>query len=74
VNIRKYVFIHFFFNFKKFYFQDRVSQSSSGGPGIHSVDQAGLELGRFACLCVPGEGSKGVQHHCSVSVVIIVVY
>jgi hypothetical protein len=32
----------FFFSF--FLFQDRVSLYSPGGPGTHSVDQAGLEL------------------------------
>jgi hypothetical protein len=32
----------FFFSF--LFFQDRVSLSSPGCPGTHSVDQAGLEL------------------------------
>jgi hypothetical protein len=32
--------------------QDRFSLCSPGCPGIHSVDQAGLEL-RSACLLTP---------------------
>jgi hypothetical protein len=36
----KLVFFFFFF----LVFQDRVSLYSPGCPGIHSVDQAGLEL------------------------------
>jgi hypothetical protein len=33
-----------FFGFGFVLFQDRVSLCSPGGPGTHSVDQAGLEL------------------------------
>ena len=33
-----------FFFFFLLVFQDRVSLNSSGCPGTHSVDQAGLEL------------------------------
>jgi hypothetical protein len=39
------VFIYLFiYLFIFIYFQDRVSLNSSGCPGTHSVDQAGLEL------------------------------
>jgi hypothetical protein len=41
---------------------DRVSLCSPGSLGMHSVDQAGLELKRSACLCLPSAGIKGVRH------------
>ncbi|GAB1296005.1 Glutamine--fructose-6-phosphate aminotransferase [Apodemus speciosus] len=41
----------------------RVSLCSPGCPGTHSVDQAGLELKKSACLCLPSAGIKGVRHH-----------
>jgi hypothetical protein len=47
-------------------FQDRVSLCSPGCPGSHSVGQAGLELKRSTCLCLPSAGNKGVRHHCLV--------
>jgi hypothetical protein len=31
--------------------------------GTHSLDQAGLETQRFACLCLQSDGIKGVRHH-----------
>ncbi|GAB1292333.1 Lysosomal Pro-X carboxypeptidase [Apodemus speciosus] len=34
----------------------RVSLCSPGCPGTHSVDQAGLELRKAACLCLPNNG------------------
>jgi hypothetical protein len=43
---------------------DRVSLCSPGCPGTHSVDQAGLELRKSACLCLPSAGIKGMCHHC----------
>jgi hypothetical protein len=48
--------------FKLFFFRDRVSLCSSGCPGTHSVDQAGLELRNL-----PASASrviKGMHHHC----------
>jgi hypothetical protein len=36
---------------------------SSGCPGTHFVDQAGLELKKSARLCLPSAGIKGVHHH-----------
>jgi hypothetical protein len=50
-----------------FCFQDRVSLCSLGCPGTHSVDQAGLELKRSTCLCLPSAVIKGVHHHQSQS-------
>ena len=48
-----------------FFFQDRVSLYSSGCPGTHSVDQAGLELRNLpASACLPSAGIKGVRHLC----------
>jgi hypothetical protein len=58
------IFVGFFFFFV-FAFRDRVSLCSLGCPGIHSVDQAGLELrnlpasasrvlGLKACATMPG--------------------
>jgi hypothetical protein len=38
-----HIYIYYFF-VVVFVFQDRVSLCSSGYPGTHSVDQAGLEL------------------------------
>jgi hypothetical protein len=54
-----------FFGFVCLFFQDRVSLYSPGCPGIHFVDQAGLELrnppasasrvlGLKACATTPG--------------------
>ncbi|GAB1294594.1 DNA topoisomerase 2-binding protein 1 [Apodemus speciosus] len=40
--------------------EQRVSLCSPGCPGTHSVDQAGLELQKSACLCLPSAGIKGV--------------
>ena len=37
----------------------RVSLHCPGCPETHSVDQAGLELKRSACLCLPSAGIKG---------------
>jgi hypothetical protein len=45
-------------------FRDRVSLCSSGCPGTHPVDQAGLELRNPAPLCLSSTGIKGVCHHC----------
>ena len=56
-----------FFSFILFYFlffQDRVSLCSPGCPEIYSVDQAGLELKKSTCLCLPSAGIKSVYHHC----------
>jgi hypothetical protein len=50
-----------FFGF--WFFQDRVSLYSTGCPGTHFVDQAGLETQKSACLCLPSAGIKGVRHH-----------
>ena len=48
-----------------FVFRDMVSLCSSGCPGTHSVDQAGLKLRNPpACLCLPSAGIKGLCHHC----------
>jgi hypothetical protein len=58
-------FFLFFFFF--FFFGDRVSLCSPGSTGIHSIDQAGLELrnlpasasqvlGLKACATMPGLG------------------
>jgi hypothetical protein len=52
----------FWFCFWFFFFQDRVSLCSPGCPGIHFVDQAGLELrnlpasvlGLKVCTTTPG--------------------
>jgi hypothetical protein len=60
-----FFFVFFFFVF----FRDRVSLYSSGCPGTHFVDQAGLELGNLpasasqvlglkACATTPGESSQ----------------
>ena len=38
------ILVFFFFFFFFFVFRDRVSLYSSGCPGAHFVDQAGLEL------------------------------
>jgi hypothetical protein len=46
-----------------FVFRDRVSLYSSGCPGTHFVDQAGLELKKSTCLCLPSAAIKGVCHH-----------
>jgi hypothetical protein len=43
-NTNSILFLGFFFFFFFLAFQDRVSLCSSGCPGTHSVDQAGLEL------------------------------
>jgi hypothetical protein len=40
--LMQFILVSFFFFF--LVFQDRVSLYSSGCPGTHSVDQAGLEL------------------------------
>ena len=40
-----------------------VSLDSSGCPRTHYVDQAGLELKRSDCLCLPSIGIKGVHHY-----------
>jgi hypothetical protein len=45
-------------------FRERVSLYSPGCPGTHSVDQAGLDLKKSACLCLTNAGIKGVSHHC----------
>jgi hypothetical protein len=56
----------FFFFFFKWFFRDRVSLYSSGCPGTHFVDQAGLELrnppasasqvlGLKVCATMPGK-------------------
>jgi hypothetical protein len=58
-------FLFLLFSFCLILFQDRVSLCSSGCPGTHSVDQAGLELrnppasvsqvlGLKACATTPG--------------------
>jgi hypothetical protein len=54
-----------------FVFQDRVSLYSPGCPGTHSVGQAGLELQKSACLCLPSAGIKGVRHHARLSTEIL---
>jgi hypothetical protein len=53
-----YLFFCFLGVFLVFFFQDRVSLCSSGCPGTHSVDQAGLEL-----RDPPASASQGVRHH-----------
>jgi hypothetical protein len=45
---------------------------SPGCPGTHSVDQAGLELKRFSCLCFPSAGSKGVLHNSLVCLLVFI--
>jgi hypothetical protein len=58
------LFVCFVFVFGLFCFVwDRVSLYSPGLPGTHSVDQAGLGTQKFACLCLPSAGIKGVCHH-----------
>ena len=54
-----------FFSFFFFVvFRDRVSLCSSGCPGTHLVDQAGLKLRNLpASVCLPSAGIKGVHHH-----------
>ncbi|GAB1284876.1 Fer-1-like protein 5 [Apodemus speciosus] len=42
---------------------DEVSLCSPGCPGTHSVDQAGLELKKSACLCLPSAGITGTSYH-----------
>jgi hypothetical protein len=44
--------------------QDRVSLCSPDCPGTLSVHQAGLELKKSACLCLPSAGITGMHHHC----------
>ena len=46
-----------------FFILDRVFIFIPGFPGTHSVYQAGLELKRSACLCLPSAGIEGVHHH-----------
>jgi hypothetical protein len=53
------LWLSLFLLFFCFCFWDRVSLCSPGCPGTHFVDQAGLEL-KFACLCLPSSGIKGV--------------
>jgi hypothetical protein len=36
---------------------------SPGCPGACSVDQAGLKLKKFACLCLPVAGIEGIHHN-----------
>jgi hypothetical protein len=55
-----FFFLFCFFGF--LVFRDRVSLCSPGCPGIHFVDQAGLEL-RIHLPCLPSAGIKGVRHH-----------
>jgi hypothetical protein len=65
-----FLFVVFVFVFVVVVFQDRVSLCSSGCPGTHSVDQAGLQLrnppasasasasgvlGLKVCATMPGE-------------------
>jgi hypothetical protein len=45
-------------------FQDRVSLCSPDCSRTHSVDQAGSNLQRSACLSFPNAGIKGMCHHC----------
>lgn len=43
-------------------FQDRVSLSSPGCPGIYTIDQVGLASHRDL-LCLPGAGIKSKHHY-----------
>ncbi|GAB1285682.1 Cyclic AMP-dependent transcription factor ATF-6 alpha [Apodemus speciosus] len=43
------------------HFCSGVSLCSPGCPGTHSVDQAGLELQKSACLCLPSAGTKDIK-------------
>jgi hypothetical protein len=46
------------------FFWGKVSLYSSGCPGTHFVDQAGLELRNPPTFASPSAGIKGVHHHC----------
>ncbi|GAB1298665.1 Protein RFT1 homolog [Apodemus speciosus] len=52
---------------------DRVSLCSPGCPGTHSVDQAGLELQKSTCLCLPSAGITGMRHHCPAQQVFLII-
>jgi hypothetical protein len=56
--------VDFFFFFFFLVFRDRLSLCSSGCPGTHSVDQAGLELRNPPASASRVLGFKGVRHHC----------
>ena len=40
-----------------------VLRQGPGWPRTHSVDQAGLELTKSACLCLPSARIQGMRHH-----------
>ena len=41
-------------------FQNTVTLCCPACPETHSVDQVGLKHKRFACLCLPSSGIKGM--------------
>jgi hypothetical protein len=58
-----FILFYFFIFYFLVFFRDRVSLCSPGCPGIHSVDQAGLELRNLPAPASRVLGSKGVRHH-----------
>jgi hypothetical protein len=57
------VFILIWFSCFVLFFWDRVFLYSTGCPGTHSVDQAGLELRNLPAFAFQRAGIKGVCHH-----------
>jgi hypothetical protein len=59
--LNSFVFLSLFL-FPFWFFQDRVSLCSPGCPGIHFVDQLGLELRDLLASASQALGVKGVCH------------